>query len=296
MRRGVRNLFYWLLVVSLEVMSLQSKAQNQKADKKPFYFVFNVAYGLTGFGFENFAVSNLTTDNAAHSSFNGHTSGTKFSPGLDLNAQMGYRLNKNIGLELGFGALTRTRCGNKIVALDTGKFWASYQEEIAVSIFRIIPAFRFELTKGRLHPYTRTGLIIGIPFLVNDKFTDILKDTVTIRTNSLSGRVSWGFLGAIGCRYEITNKVSVLAELSGILESWAPRRARTKSYFVNAQDELFSLNASQKEIDYNRNYTVNYTSAGGVSQSPDAPTLAPKRYLSFSTIELTVGLFITLVK
>lgn len=228
--------------------------------------------------------------------------------GMSIGVYGGYMLSKNIGLELGISdklsSSTSTTSSNSSVdssgsAVTTTN--GSNVNTVKSSLFRLTPAVRYAVGDGKLQGYMVTGLIIGFPSATNETvgtntstttFGGTLLSSSTNTSDEIvtySGSMIIGFHGAIGAMYSLTDKIGIFGEVSGNFQTWAPSESQITTYTVNGVDQLSGLTTSQKQTNYESNYTTN-----SASSTPGSPAEAPKMYLPFSTWGITIGLHISL--
>ncbi|HEV7231472.1 MAG TPA: hypothetical protein VGO45_09100 [Bacteroidia bacterium] len=216
----------------------------------------------------------------------GFSEGGGLGKGPGLSVYAGFMKNKTTGFELIINSLLRSSQENAFLPGLTSVGTSSVRGVYRASMLRIIPTVRLGFGEKKIHPYSRTGLIIGLPIDVNLEYKNAA-DT-SDQVVSLNGRISWGFLQTIGVRYELNERLSVSAEIWGILQSWAPHKATLITYTRNGNDRLSSLSTSEKEAVYSSSYSEPLDSNG----YPPAgqPAQNPKVYIPFSSMGFNLGL------
>jgi opacity protein-like surface antigen len=254
-------------------------------------------FGGGGYGFSAAGESSPWPGDVTYTTYNttpqtqsstGTSKTLNLGRGFNIGIGGGMFLNKNIGVELGLGYLFGSTYSVSSTQIEPGRTITS-KITMQGRMMRIVPAIRFQFGEKKLHPYMRAGLIVGVAGHIQQDFSF---DGIE-QTKIFTGRLSWGFLCGVGARYAISNRLDVFAELTEILQTWAPAKSVLTKATLNGADDLSWRNTSQKEISYTSNYSVNYVNG---TSPPDSPASSLKVYWPFSSIGLTVGLHIKFFK
>jgi hypothetical protein len=198
--------------------------------------------------------------------------------------------NKNAGFELVLNCLVRSAAHSDGYNAFQNANVGGPGNTLHTIMLRFIPAFRLEFGSTTLHPYTRTGLVIGVPVFVRSTSNTSQGDTTIY---ALKGDLSWGFLQALGIRYECNARLYLSAEVWGLLESWAPSHSTLIKCSHNGVDQLPGMN----KRDIETVYLDSYTTHNGVSGSPpDKPQLSTKFFVPYSAIGFSFGLYLIFAK
>ncbi len=142
-----------------------------------------------------------------------------FGLGIQPTLGLGYMLTKNIALELNGSyligtALEPTMTGGTIKMQGSGIFFA--------------PALRVSAPLKSVTPYTRMGLLIGMPQLKEEYTATGVTGTDKYTTR---GGVALGLDAALGMDIKAGKKLSIFVELFGQALNWMPNeRENTETY------------------------------------------------------------------
>jgi hypothetical protein len=89
-------------------------------------------------------------------------------------------------------------------------------------------------------------------------------------------------MGAAGVLYELTNRFSIIAECTAIVQRWAPAHAETISFISNGVDQAQTMTPSQKQTDY-----VSHPTS---SIDQNRPGQASKFFLPFDSFGFSIGI------
>jgi hypothetical protein len=209
-------------------------------------------------------------------------------------AYVGCMFTKNAGLELNVNCLIRSAAQLYGDYVGWGGAGIGYGGILHSSMLRFIPAMRLESGNGRIHLYSRTGLVIGIPVFARLISITAPSDTII---SSMKGGLSWGFLQALGVRYECNARMSLSAEIWGLLESWAPHRSEIVKYSWNGMDQLQGMSKRDKETIYYDSYNTQLVKGYGIVVfPPDQPRPATKFYIPYSATGFSLGIHVKISK
>lgn len=248
------------------------------------YVSFNVGYGLPMnaqdlgvLGFSN----NVTEDQTvSYKEAKG-----SLGKGTQFGAAFGHMFTPFIGAELGISYLL----GGKSEA--TEQFNANYKANYSVSsnMIRFIPAIIFSGGLGKINPYARLGLVVGSASI---KYSDFGRGYDQDFTNKqkLSGGLSLGFNGSVGADFKLSDNLSLFGELNVISQSYAPKKAVITEAIRDGFDELSNYSVSEKETEF----VDSYTSQVQNPQPDSEPSKELKKYFSYGSVGINVGLRISL--
>jgi outer membrane protein W len=154
-----------------------------------------------GYGFLPIAGMSHFPDSADYKSF---------GMGVQPTLGFGYHVTKNIALELNGMYLI----GQKFEQTPTGTTITTNGEGIFIS-----PAFRVQAPLKSVTPYTRIGLVIGIPKVKSEV---VVTDPASTNKYEQKGGISMGMEGALGMDIKASKKINVFIELGGMALNYAP--------------------------------------------------------------------------
>jgi hypothetical protein len=213
--------------------------------------------------------------------------------GINTGFFVGFMFNKNLGAELGVSYLI----GSKTTIQDEASSNnASSIDEIIFkgNMLRLTPALKMMVGEGKLQPYTKLGMIVG----VGGKFTEEYNSSSTgpfgssssIEKYEYTGGVSLGFYGGLGINYALSENLCLFGEIAGNYQNWAPTKGELVTATYDGLDELPFMTTSEKEVEYFDELTVNNNSP----TDPGSPSKDLKFYVPFSSIGINIGLVFTL--
>ncbi len=237
--------------------------------------------------------------------------------GINLGLFGGYMINKNVGVELGigylFGSSTQSTEENDQTNISSGSFQPTVTETstsittviVKGSMLRLTPSLRLQCGEAKIHPYAVVGLIIGVA----GKFTKNSED-ITSYANSQStgtppapqpnsddvniltynGGISFGFHGAVGVNYLLTEKLGIFAELAGNYQDFSPDKGVLTTSTTNGSDNLPKMTVNETQT----TYSSTFTSTSGGPATPGTPYGAPSFHIPFSSYGFTIGVHFTL--
>jgi hypothetical protein len=196
-----------------------------------------------------------------------------FGEGINFQAGFGYNINSNFALELAGSFLLGKKFENTVGG-STTKYYAN--------TINIMPSVVVKAPMKDITPYTRFGMILGIP----SKFTEI---TATGFTGTAkfkeSGKIAMGIQGAVGVNFKAGKHLGIFAEIFGIGMNYSPDKRENTETFTE-------LGLLQPTVTYGETGTG--TILNGVFVPATGTEQAP-RY-SFSSFGMNVGLTYTFGK
>jgi outer membrane protein W len=213
-------------------------------------------------------------------------SGISYGKGVQFDAIMGYMFNENLVAELGINYLA----GSKTETDKTTSTGASSTQVATTSakMLRLLPTLRLTAGKGKVKPYMKAGVAIGVSPKIKLEVDQVGSGTTSNQQLEMTGGVSIGFVGGAGVIFRPNNRWSFYSEIKVISLSWSPKKAVITKAVVNGQDQLRNSTVSQREAVFVN--TVSSTS----SANSNAPTENLKSQLPFSSVGLSIGVHIAL--
>lgn len=224
-------------------------------------------------------IVNPTTDNFTSKSYS-------LGAGGNFMFYGGYMFTKNIGAELEFSIPLTSSTSSTSTSSDSGisNSTSTSVETTKGSIFRIVPAMRFQVGDGNLHPFMVVGLILGIsPSATDEQKTTDGSGNISDQITTYSGGMPIGFHGALGVQYQISTMIGIYAQLSADYQNWAPSKGLITTSTDNGSNQLSKMTTSQTETDY-------VSSGSYINKSPGNPTQSPLKYLPFSSFGIQAGI------
>jgi hypothetical protein len=272
-------------------LSCAAQEMHPKSTGRHLYYGLSGGYGFASVGADPEPVIQVTGSPAAWTMNNKAMS---YGMGWNAGAYIGCMFLRNFGAELEVNDQVRS------VSKDTYFYYPSvgggtYTHTLSSSMVRLIPGLRIQLGESRLHPYTRTSLIIGIPVncYVEDEANNPPGVEAWHEVSQYSGRLAWGFRQSVGISCMVYKNISVFAEVTGILMSWSPYRLTATRFETNGVDQLNTLSTSQKETVYPSNaITYTFNPDGTIHQDPNSPKMLPKSAMTFSSLGLNIGVHV----
>jgi hypothetical protein len=239
--------------------------------------------------------------------------------GVKVGATVGYMFTENIGAELGISYLIGGKIIDKYTSTTFNINRFIYQSNPAANyttsttssnaednsysakMFRLTPAFKLQAGKGQVKPYLRLGLIIGLATNMKYTYTDVNVSitgvtSTTDRETKYTGGVSLGFDGGAGVTIKFNDIVGLFVELDVITQSWSPKRAKLTKLTEDGIDQLPTMTTREKETEYSRSISNDWTSADDPHAKDGSPNQSLKFHMPFSSAGLNVGVAISLGK
>jgi hypothetical protein len=209
-----------------------------------------------------------TTTSTSHEGLYG-----SFGEGINFGLGFGYNINSSIALELAGGYIM----GKKFEYTHGTTLVENYKEY--ANTIAIMPSVIVKAPLKNMTPYTRFGMILGIP----TKFAEITQTG----TGALTGTDKWketggmalGIQGAVGINFKAGKHLGIFTEIYGIGMNYAPGQAENT--------ETYSGGTLSPTITYEE--TWSWAGTGTLT------TKTKPRY-SFSSFGLNVGLTYTFGK
>jgi opacity protein-like surface antigen len=278
MKKLIVKMFVILAITGL--FSCNLSAQNK------MYAHINVGYGLKMASQSQLADYTHTIKDTLYLS-NDKAIDVSFGKGLNIGASFGYMFNKNFGAELGVNYLLGGK--TKATADITETFMGITSHEISdrtfsATMIRMVPSLVVDAGFEKVDPYAKVGLVIGIGSIKRELEENKDGDLTKVKFK-LNGGVSLGISSAIGVKYNISEMMSVFAELNMVNMSYAPAKEVMTEYTLNGVDQLPNFKTNEKETEFVKE--IDYDSNAIVDQSK--PTKQLHQKLPFSSYGLNLG-------
>jgi Outer membrane protein beta-barrel domain len=210
--------------------------------------------------------------------------------GLPLEIAGGYKFNENYGVELGvdyFYGFSKKKVDVIISDQLTTK--------VSASMLSIIPSFVMQLPCGKVNPYARFGVEVGI---VNSFYTKMTGPTYMFKAAATQGvmntkdygGIAIGGRAAVGVDYPISKLIALFGEIQVRSISFSPKHGKVTKFTVEGQDQLASLPAKQAKWDFVKSTDSN------TNISNDQPNQFLRNTHSVSNAALVIGVKVNLGK
>jgi hypothetical protein len=221
-----------------------------------------------------------------------------YGKGLDFNFAVGYKINQNFIIDLNFIYLL----GSKYETGSTYRYDSGTYIEIEDDItttsakgFLINPSVIFSAGFGKAAPYARFGLIAGTPTLssvTNAYYNGDGVDSTIIKGEYKKG-LAFGFQGAVGMNWKLSEKLDLFTEVNFIGMAYYPGeynitqniRGTGNSKVDYIYDNLPNMTVSQKSTVYEKQFDPSKANT-----DPSKPTTALRESFPFSSLSLQVGI------
>ncbi len=270
----MKKLLFGTIVTMFTLSSLQSTAQMKKGAYVGVNVGYNAAAGAANVeNFQNTTQTGVTTS---------ETENIKLSLGKGLNAgiNVGYMFNENIGIELGAQYLI----GSKTTATDKSLNGDVSTLEMSSKMIQLKPSLVIATTMKNVTPYAKLGLLLGTGKVTSD-FEDKSGTFTTTQTTELKKGLAIGFNAAIGVNFPMSKNLTFSAEINSVNLQYSPKKGTVTEYTVNGADKLSTLSVSQKETEFVKKETRNFTSPTVTTSPRQQAAIA----LPFGSIGINLG-------
>ncbi|MEO8146143.1 MAG: outer membrane beta-barrel protein [Bacteroidia bacterium] len=267
------------------------------------YFAVSAGYGLPAAP-NAFKASNYsyTLNSTGHTSSFEIVKGTgSFGKGFQAGGTFGYMFNENVGAELGLSYLSGAdMTGNYSESNSSTTFPHSSTQENTLSgnMLRISPALKIAAGEGKIKPYMKAGLVVGMsPKVIETSFRTDINNGIGSKTEMeivYSGGTPIGFTGSLGADFKLNDRISIFFEFNMIAQSWAPKKGIMTKYTEDGVDQLPDMDTNEKEVEFVDSYTE--SSSTNNTYNAQSPSKELKVFLPFSSAGAKVGLQFALGK
>jgi hypothetical protein len=137
-------------------------------------------------------------------------------------------------------------------------------------------------------PLCKAGLIIGLAGKATVETVGVTSVNTQDQIWTYTGGSSFGFHGAIGLMYMVSDKLGIFGELAGYYQQASPSKGElTKSSF-NGVDQLGITDTRDKQITYQSSYSDDANSNKG------NPRVALTTHNPFSSFGFNIGIHFSL--
>jgi hypothetical protein len=210
-----------------------------------------------------------------------------FGKGLNFGGAVGYMFNKYVGTELNIsyllGGTTTTKSSTTISTSSS-----SYNSDFSATMLSFIPSIVITPGFEKINPYTRFGLIIGLPTMtgISEISSTFMGNTnTTNQTRIFNGGLAVGLQSTIGIDYKINEKISIFGELTSNNLNYSPKKGEVTESKVNGVDNLSTLSTRVKKVEF----VDSYSEDNNVTPDNNAPQKSITPSLPFSSFGLNIG-------
>jgi len=307
---------YTCLLMSFLAVGLMSSNANAQGAYVNIGAGFGFGDGsMEGSNFVNAEADGVTTQDTETAVFGSLGSGINFGAGF------GYMFNENFGAELGVNYLigrqfittseyneTATVAGSggggSITVTENDKS----TEAMSANLLRINPSFVLVGNGDKIKPYAKFGVMLGFGkakltgtetgSYSNGTSTDTYED---VGTAEWSGGIGFGFSGALGAAYGLSDKMSLFAEMNINNMSWAASTSVLTSYTetetdasgTTTTDYLTGATVYQLETNYVDEITPSSNTGSNPNQSDTSPRDELKSKVGLGSVGINIGLKIS---
>ncbi|MEI7661237.1 MAG: outer membrane beta-barrel protein [Bacteroidota bacterium] len=201
--------------------------------------------------------------------------------GLPFAVAAGYKFNKFLGIELGVNYLAGFAVSNTI---DYGT--VSVETKKQCSMLSLVPAAVLTFPAGKVNPYARLGLKLGIlnRVIFNDHVAPGSNHTEIITKSVDYGGIAVGVQAAAGAEYPLNKLVSVFGEIQVDGISYSPKHGKYTKYTEDGVDKMGSRTVNQNHWDFVKSLDNNKTIPA------DQPDEVAIQNFAFNNAGVVVGL------
>lgn len=252
------------------------------------YFRAGGGYALPlatqGAGQKNMTVQN---GNGATLSATSELVKASYGAGVNFNLGAGYMFSKHIGAELNFSYLLGKEFESSTTVIEEDESIELVATTKSKAIY-ITPALVISAGEGSKVPYAKLGVVMGVPQL--DQKLTISMDG-TDGTNTATGNykyqkgMSFGFMGAVGMNWMVSNNIDILTEINFISMTYYPKEYVLTSLVSNGEkQDLDDFDEYDKKTIFKEKIDV------VEDPDQDEPREALQESMPFSSISFQVGI------
>jgi opacity protein-like surface antigen len=186
--------------------------------------------------------------------------------GANVGLNVGYMFTEHLGAELGFNYFLGSSVTTTDVTVPTGNATLMAKS----TQMRILPSL-IVTTGGDFAVYGKAGLVLPAGGSTVAEYRDDTNPLAVVAQDFESkGALSLGFQGAIGVSYNLSDKLTLTGELSGVNMRIKGASRTTTLFTVNDTDILSGSDTYDKEVTYvdelnsssnNSAYNSNYSTS-----------------------------------
>jgi len=261
---------------------------------------------------ENFFRSQIYSSGVTTNSGSVETVKGSFGAGTNFNFAIGYKFNENFIFELNTQYLisNKYKTSEDYTYTDNTdpqfpySYVENYSSTTSARALLLNPSFIFSAGFGKAAPYGRFGFIIGSPKVSGDGLSYYNGDGVDSTATSweYTKGVAFGFQGAVGMNWKLTEKIDIYTELNFVnMTYYAGEYNLTKNISNNFGNEpidnLPNISTYQKQTIFKKKFdptTVNNEMYQILD--PTKPQTALRESTPFSSVSIQAGIRFNLWK
>lgn len=249
------------------------------------FLELNGGYGLS-ISSNEIAYNSTVNNGATGSSGSDEVVRGSYGAGMNFGLNIGYMFNSNIGFGLNASMLIGQKFESTYTYSSPG-YASSSTTTYQGKMTRITPNIILSVGEGKIKPYARLGIALGIgnTITIHDEYSNTDGDS-EIFTFQYDQGLAFGTYGEFGLNIGFTDKLSLNVALNGYNMSWAPKHGILTEYKSNGLDMLPFLTTSDKEFEFVDNLTYN----SGAVYNESQPSQNLKSYNPFSSLGLNIGI------
>ena len=194
----------------------------------------------------------------------------------------GIFVNDFMAVEL--GVAYRLGINTKIDVSTTTPGSSTGWDKFKGSMLQLIPAIVIQpdFDLGNVAPYARVGVLVGIIPNITCNFNVTSGNNNDVGTIKYTGGVAVGGSAALGCDFDLSDMLSIYAEIYYDAMAYAPTKGKITKYSVNGEDKLSTLSTQDKETKFVKDLS-------GFTPDSNSPDQQLKNSYPFNNVGLTVG-------
>jgi hypothetical protein len=227
-----------------------------------------------------------------------------YGSGMNFNFAIGYKFNENFIFEISSQYLSSTKYKTSdnysytnTDPLNLSSNVDNYNATTSAKAFLINPSFIFSAGFGKAAPYGRFGVVIGSPTVSGSDLSYYNGDGIdsTARKWEYSKGMSFGFQGAIGMNWKLTDKLDFYTEINYVSMAYyagewnLTQDIRSNGY--STTDNLPNMYQYYKQTIYEKQFDPN-----AVNNDFSKAQIALPEATPFSAVSIQVGVRFSLWK
>ena len=212
--------------------------------------------------------------------------------GLNINLGVGYMFSKYIGVELGFNEFIGFGVKTKYTQTQS-VYSQQWDDKYKAMSFQIIPSLVITPGLEKINPYGRFGLIIGVINSTNYSYTNTQSNMPTLKASTTTvekykdkdyGGVALGFAAAVGVDYNLSEQLSLYAEVNLNGVNYSPKKGKVVEWSKDGVDQMTLATTTTKDLEWE------YVKK--LDRQVVIPSTSPDQVLKESAILTNVGISI----
>jgi hypothetical protein len=268
------------------------------------YLELNSGYSLSTASQNLGSNSSSTYSNGVYTGTEENVVGS-LGKGLNVGFKIGYQFSENFALDIQtdylFGAEYKSESSENFSYDFDGDTYSelyNFNSNYSAKMLRINPAVVFEVSKNKLSPYARLGVVLGMGqingsygYNYTESYPDFMGGQETYTSSEevatkLSGGLSIGASAELGLKVAISEKLSFIGGIKMNGMSFAPTRGEITRYTSDGIDITSQLTTSEREAEFVNE--IDYSSSS--QQDDNKPSKELKSFYAFSSVGLSVGI------